>query len=155
MCWHSNYKPIINTAKQDIPVKKVLMHINGKFCSPIFSSIWEIGKELEESFFLTIKPEYNSYLNEYTVSCGFHSCSEVEITKENVFFGDRYMVVNKCKRVLLQHTFDMVVCDFIIPKGASYVVNEEGDYVSNRLKFIKISENYVLDESQSSCNENS
>lgn len=151
MCWHSNHKPIINTADQDIPVKKVLVQIDEELHSPIFSSVWEIGKELKESDSFKITPEYDSSLKEYRVTEGFHSCSEIKLLfEEELYLSVFYIAVNKCMRVIIRHIPFAIVCDFIIPKGASYIVNEEGDYVSDRLKFIKISENYVLDESQSS-----
>lgn len=151
MCWHSNHRPSVIIAEQDIPVKKVLIQINRKLHSPIFSSVWKIGKELKESDSFRITPEYDSSLKEYRVNKGLHSCSEIKLLFEDeLHLSIFYIAVNKCMRVIIQHIPFAVVCDFIIPKGASYIVNEEGDYVSNRLKFIKISENYVLDESQPS-----
>ena len=151
MCWHSNHRPSVIIAEQDIPVKKVLIQIDRIYHSPIFSSVWEIGKELKESDSFRITPEYDSSLKEYRVDKGLHSCSEIKLLFEDeLYLSVFYIAVNKCMRVIVQHIPFAVVCDFIIPKGASYIVNEEGDYVSNRLKFIKISENYVLDESKSS-----
>ena len=124
MCWISNKIPIEKIATENITVQKVLNKTNSnELSSPIYSCIWKKRVKCEE----ISEPEH-LFKDVWTIRNGFHSCEKMCIVD-----GDWYC---KKERIFIKNNFD-ILCEFIIPKGATYYKNENGSYVSNKLKFIK------------------
>ena len=124
MCWISNKIPIEKIATENITVQKVLNKTNSnELSSPIHSCIWKKRVKCEE-----ISEPEQLFKDIWTIHSGFHSCEKMCIVA-----GDWY-----CGKELIfkKDNFD-ILCEFIIPKGATYYKNENGSYVSNKLKFVK------------------
>lgn len=134
MCWMSHNLPVMKIAEEDIPVKKVFrINLFRKLLSPVYTTEWEEGEEKEENIFLLVNSKFERCGENYIMRYGFHSCSEIKFKP----LGQFCQVLNKHNVVVLTcHYTDSVICDCIIPKGSYYFINEEEDYVSNKLKLV-------------------
>lgn len=137
MCWTTKYKPVLETAEKDIPVKKVLdKYDDGQLCSPYFVGFtWEIGKVYEVEM---DEPMGND--GDYVIESGFHSAEEIEkidadengIGYYNVFLANNHTIVLSLE--------ELDIYDAVIPAESNFYVNEYGEFVSDRLKIIGKSE---------------
>lgn len=137
MCWMTKYKPVLETAKKDIPVKKVLeKYGDGQLCSPYFVGFtWEIGKVYEAEMDEPMESD-----GDYVIESGFHSAEEIEqieadengIGYYNVFLANNHTIVLSLEK--------LDIYDAVIPAESNFYVNEYGEFVSDRLKIIGKSE---------------
>jgi len=131
MCWTSVKIPKLKVAKYNIPVFKV-MSLTSK--ADTLSSIYmgfnyEIGKEYTS----TIGEVFGSPV--YCIDEGFHSyslgCTVSAIGKLTMVFA------SKTVHQLDVYGSETILVKCIIPKGSSYYLNENGEYVSNKIKLLK------------------
>lgn len=122
MCWLSyNNTPII--AKKDVVVYKFLKEKKNffnikKYYSPIYGNIKYKKNKLYDLGDLPYKVTGSNDNYVYIRSIGFHS------------FKDKQCVPS-CDILYL----NIVLTKCIIPKGATYYVNKEGEVVSNQIIF--------------------
>jgi hypothetical protein len=122
-------------AEEDIPVKKVFIRNSiGELFSPIFPTEWKEGEEKEETLFLLSNNSRFEQTGEYyIINYGFHSCSKIKFKA----IGEFSYVLNKYDVVILTGSYaNSIICDCVIPKGSYYFINEDEDYVSNKLKLV-------------------
>jgi hypothetical protein len=133
MCWYTKSKTIrVKVAEEDILVVKGLNRKNDEeFYSPIFRFYWKKGVVYHS---ILSGPKADISKETFSISEGFHSCTKL-------IYVDDYMdgipftkMINEFGRTVLCRKYDIV--NAVIPKGALYYVNEEGDYVSNQLKIV-------------------
>ena len=132
MCWRSYKIPVKEIATKDIVVQKILSRDNdGMLVSPVYCSHnWEETKEASLSKDISVEhySDFN-YLDSWDIEYGFHSCEKMTIK-----FGNKWY----CNTEYIFGADDSdVLCEFIIPKGSIYYKNENGCYVSNRLRFVR------------------
>lgn len=123
-------------AENDIPVKKVLCTYNFSqgdvLKSPIIGSfVWKVGEVFECKLGEPIQTEYDGNIVHIIVD-GFHSSSKIS------HFG--FFWINGGEKTLFSYGNNDVLCNAIIPAGSEYYLNEYGDYVSNKMKIIKVGE---------------
>lgn len=147
MCWIGKNCPIV--ADKDISVFKI--GVQKKSSKKIYSyfqfMIYELG--------ITYRSDIVKYDGLHDPDCitileGLHSYSMdvAVIQSKNKYDGSSYIkaVIKRngneklLERYCLNNVeeYKLVVMDCIIPKGATYYKNEDGEIVSNLIKFVKI-----------------
>lgn len=111
---HGYKKPRARTAKEDIPVYKIIKKSN---------------KSLHRGFKYTRRKDYEHeklkhflYDNDYIVEYGFHAYTSLERASEaweGLLFWDR---------------IDTKIVRFTIPAGAEYFMGEDGEVVSGKIR---------------------
>ena len=139
MCWrkYSTIKPFALTAEKDIQCFKVVLTFStlpNTILSPYNYFRYEIGQEYhleEEIKVLTSAAAYEIYQ-------GFHSYSEeVEFRIDK----DEYQIKFGPKKIdwfPLSMGSGINILKCIIPEGSEYFLNDQGEYVSNCIKPIKL-----------------
>ena len=138
MCWKKNdatkkIKPLV--AENDIPCfKVVLCKPHGGFESPYQGFVYSINQTYYHAHDLKIIRSYDKMLCE--VYEGFHSYhknvklySDYYEKKFTIIFNNRLL---DWFPMLLGNMLVVLKC--IIPKGSKYLLNENGEYVSDALK---------------------
>lgn len=134
MCWISKEcnKQI---AEEDISVFKIVC--NDK------KSLFRIFP-YEENTEYSLRKEihvYESNIMNFVINEGFHSyCKKCEIT--HAYGSGFFQVIDLLGTVLLYYS-DHLILECLIPKGASYYINEKGECVSDKLKTLKF---YKIDD---------
>lgn len=134
MCWISKER-IKRIAKEDIPVFKI---VNRDKTSVFRNFLYEenteysLGKEIHV---------YESGIMHFFINEGFHSyCKKCEITY--TYSDGFFRVIDLVGTVLLGRK-SLLILECLIPKGATYYINEEGECVSDKLKTLKF---YKIDD---------
>lgn len=134
MCWKTNHLAVKRIAETDIPVQKVLS-VNteiGNITSPMYIEFeWEVGKVYECKIG---KVHCSDGISRYAINEGFHSSEKL-----NHDCQCNEWVNGGSKHLFIAGFWD-AVCDAVIPAGSEYYLNEDGDYVSNKMKIIKVGE---------------
>lgn len=130
MCWRSKKKPVLQIASEDIAVEKVLL--GGEGClmySPAYTECCWVSGELKCEELGEVEKEKDCYV----VNEGFHSCERITYDGKS----GEWMSFSRGEYVPIFMADDgEIVCKAIIPKGAEYYVNEDGEYVSNMLQIL-------------------
>ena len=132
MCFTANIKNKGHIATRDIRVEKVFLKTHDEDCyrSPFYANCkWKIGEE-KQSFLQKTK---DPIINVLMIEDGLHSAKH--IIKDSTQCWDRYST--KCLIITHLPPKEGVICECIIPKGAEYYYNRNGEYVSNRLILVK------------------
>ena len=138
MCWYSKKEPIKKVAENDVPCFKVVqLNDDGSLVSVYFGKVYKPRRIYKHKNIIPKKIVYKSF-NEYRIREGLHSyATDVEIITGMQSFVMEYGLV-KVGRIPLwfsnNYKFAKVNC--IIPMGAEYYENEQGEYVSTKLKVI-------------------
>ena len=142
MCWIAIKEEDreLHVATKDIKVKKVLEvdHYDG-YCSPCYPMRWEKGRD------------YKTHFVKYGNLCidnGFHSCKEIHTiptqtvgkNKRGYWVCTDYSKTRNYRKPMFHVRENHVLCDFVIPKGARYYLNHYGEYVSDRIRFVGVSD---------------
>ena len=139
MCWEGKYKII--KAKEDIPCFKVCIKKHGLPVGYFTNFVYELNKEYKT----TIEPN-KSYLNRFfrklllnkndtiRIGKGFHSYS-MECRTDYTYNTISIFVYNKegCYIGCYERNSKIVLAKCIIPKGSKYLINCDGEIVSNRI----------------------
>lgn len=143
MCWISN-KAIKQIAKEDIPVFKIVKQCSWLKQDDCLLSLFENFKYKEgETYTADIVIREIEYPNEvdYEISEGLHSYSPDCRIIVGLDYDDKRhaVVVPKNDNLVLSgfiiySDITIIKVNCIIPKGAEYYVNENGEYVSNMIK---------------------
>ena len=128
MCWTTkkgNLKPKV--AKRNIKVIKVL---DEKNFSPVYPHKYFLNKQEEKVNINIQQVTHPDYKIKYFINSGYHSYSKkYKVTKTNFGLILKYKDIIKNWEVEL----NLKTQNFIIPKGATYYLNEHGEYVSDTI----------------------
>ena len=153
MCWRTNHIDIIKkgclVAEEDIPCYKILKDRHDDLESIYYSFQYKFNTEYEND--VNFDDEYSAakladkinnhwgYMVE--VNEGFHSYS-YELTETKRIGINQIKIFRKDNKNLLdwyENKFNLLVkVNCIIPKGSKYLLNEKGEYVSNKIKIIDV-----------------
>lgn len=145
MCWLSNNKPAIKVAEENIPIFKICMKMLSKE-DCVQSYYWEFVYHLNREYDIFEEDGVNAldYCqlldNRYRIDVGFHSYGINVILRVNNN-GDTMFV--ETPRIVIDSyykTKKVIRVNGYIPKGANYVTNEQGEYVSNKIVLTDIQE---------------
>lgn len=130
MCWISK-ECIKQIAEEDIPVFKIVC--NDK-CS--LYRIFPYEENTEYSLEKDIDVHENVIMN-FFINEGFHSyCKKCEIRITDTYSEGFFQVINLIGTILLCDGYHLIL-ECLIPKGATYYINEKGECVSDKLKTLK------------------
>lgn len=124
MCFFKTIKSKVLVAKRDIKVYKIGTYANDTSFNPFFYQEFEYP--INEIMFTKVK--FRDIINR-----GFHSyvtCEIVPFSNDvNIYFRKTLMY---CISLL---AYTVYLGEFIIPKGATYCLNNYGEVVSNKLMY--------------------
>lgn len=147
MCWIENIRSLnLQTADRDIEVYKIVLDASKQSCKSIVRgfnytvdalyNIPTIESEVIDPYYGKIKIEkaYHSYTGiRFICDSSYHIHSGATRCKD-LLFGKR--------RVCIPFENDGYIATFIIPKGATYIINVQGEVVSDKIiytgKYIKL-----------------
>jgi hypothetical protein len=148
MCWNGDNRPIVS--KKDIPVFKI--GLQKKSSKKIYSYFqfmeYELGMTYKSNINIIdydrwFRPDFISILE------GLHSYSmDVDVVKYGGLYIKTVIKRNGNDKLLERYSinkideYNLVIMDCIVPKGATYYINEDGEVVSNLIKFVKINQKY-------------
>jgi hypothetical protein len=132
MCWTIYKFPKRKKAKKDVPIFKILGKHQRAFFYPEFK--YTLGKKYKTTKmknYLSILYEYYILKHGVTIHKAFHSYSgnlKLDITESDA------TIHLKNDRFEIYHDYEQPVVAYgVIPKGATYYVNEKGEIVSNEI----------------------
>ena len=123
MCFYKTRQSKVLIAKRDIKVYKIGAYAEGDSFNPFFYQEFEYP--VNQIVFTKVK-----FTD--TINCGFHSYINCELVSS-------YNNVNlySCGKLILWVSLPTVYLgEFIIPKGATYCLNNNGEVVSDKLMYI-------------------
>lgn len=140
MCWKSSEVPEIQKAPRDIPVFKVC-RIKVEDGVKIITSYYMLKVYLLNKRYTKSTPlEFGfwdsfifTFRNYYYINEGFHSYDKACYFNKNCI---EYILRNKNGNCLDRYNIDehIIIVNGYIPKGASYCVNDYGEYVSDEIE---------------------
>jgi hypothetical protein len=147
MCWTNKSKPIEKLANNDIPVYKLVIDNGENSVLSYFyndkNTPFKRGKVQKK---VRIFPCYYLEGGYYEINEGYHSYSlncklEKILNNHDISISEQLWYVhkideNKKEKYWLKDTDR--IGKFIIPKGVIYYVNDDGDYVSEKIKLVDI-----------------
>ena len=144
MCWITNKTKhtVPHFAKKNIMVKKVLtLNKFSKFLtSPVYSTFnWYVGEVRTENIRYVDRSDIK-----LGIDGGFHSAARIE-RKVCKTYGIDTKFVSSTKNgghevMMFSCDNNDFICDFVIPKGSTYYMNEYGEYVSDRIVFLGVND---------------
>lgn len=146
MCWSAIKKSDINrlTAKDNIPVTK-FVNVIGE--NNIYSMFYDFNYNVGQVYKTNICLRKLNTLDTFVVENGFHSYyTKVKLLRIN---ETRFSVIInsldlgfvwKHPSTYVKGLGNLAIADCIIPKGAHYFLNYNGEYVSDAIKIINVYE---------------
>ena len=122
MCFYKTKQSKVLKAKRDIKVYKIGVYADEGIFKPFFRSYFE---------YFTNQIVFEKVKFTDTINCGFHSYINCELVSS-------YNNVNlySCgKLILWVSLLSVYLGEFIIPKGATYCLNNNGEVVSDKLMY--------------------
>ena len=135
MCWTVSMTPQSKLAEEDIPVFKIVRRNLKAYYRNFHYSIGEVFKtEISVPMYSPCKVFYieegfHSYSNQECKTAITETLSEPIITVFHMFHGELYR---------LDSYIDACILECVIPKGSIYYINPRGEYVSDKIKPIKV-----------------
>jgi hypothetical protein len=127
--------PQSKLAEEDIPVFKIVKRNLTAYYRNFHYSIGEVFKtEISVPMYSPCKVFYieegfHSYSNQECKTAITETLSEPIITVFHMFHGELYR---------LDAYMDACILECVIPKGSIYYLNHKGEYVSNKIKPVKV-----------------
>ena len=123
MCFYKTKQSKVLKAKRDIVVYKIGVYADEGIFKPFFYSYF--GYTVNHIVFEKVK-----FTD--TINCGFHSYINCELVSS---YND--VKLYSCGKSILWVSLPTVYLgEFIIPKGATYCLNNNGEVVSDKLMYI-------------------
>ena len=124
MCFWKSKQSKVLIAKRDIKVYKIGVYADENIFKPFFRSYFE---------YFTNQIVFEKVKFTYTINCGFHSYINCKLVSfyNNV---DLYSCGNLMGYIGLA-IYKVYLGEFIIPKGATYCLNNNGEVVSDKLMY--------------------
>lgn len=146
MCWTSKTKPLVKTAEENIPIFKICRSDYSKTVDEVYSFYREFTYKLNKEYThkgSTLHPIKSVLYDEYVIDIGFHSYSaditDVHIRKNLI--GDNVIWINlltypsyvtyRMYNIFIKNR--VIRVNGYIPRGASYVINNNGECVSDKI----------------------
>ena len=120
MCFYKTKQSKVLKAKRDIKVYKIGVYADGGIFKPFFRSYFE---------YFTNQIVFEKVKFTDTINCGFHSYINCEL----VSFYNKVNLCSCGKLILWVPLLSVYLGEFIIPKGATYCLNSNGEVVSDKL----------------------
>lgn len=137
MCWLSKEFVRPQVAEGDIKVIKLLgKSESGTFHAPIYPFTYEFGKVYTEPAFEgPVLAEGKMWYNGmYKIEDAFHTFSpDCRMCDEDIWMNSMHLDTDdRCELC------DMCICLAVIPKGATYCLNDNGEYASDKIRIDKV-----------------
>ena len=120
MCFWKSKQSKVLKAKRDIKVYKIGVYADEDIFNPFFRSYFE---------YFTNQIVFEKVKFTDTINCGFHSYINCEL----VSFYNKVNLYSCGKLILWVPLLSVYLGEFIIPKGATYCLNSNGEVVSDKL----------------------
>ena len=122
MCFNKTRQSKVLIAKRDIKVYKIGVYADECIFKPFFRSHFE---------YFTNQIVFEKVKFTDTINCGFHSYINCEL----VSFYTKVNLYSCGKLILWVPLLSVYLGEFIIPKGATYCLNNNGEVVSDKLMY--------------------
>ena len=146
MCW-IEIKDNINfqVADKDIKVYKIVFDANKQFCTSIVRGF---NYTVNILYTISIESEViDPYCGKIKIEKAYHSYTEIHFIWDSSYRihsgGTRYkdLLFGK-QKVCIPIKNDAYIATFVIPKGATYIINTKGEIVSDKIiytgKYLKL-----------------
>ena len=122
MCFYKTKQSKVLKAKRDIKVYKIGVYADEGIFKPFFRSYFE---------YFTNQIVFEKVKFTDTINCGFHSYINCKL----VPFYNNVNLYSCGKLILWVSLLTVYLGEFIIPKGATYCLNNNGEVVSDKLMY--------------------
>ena len=122
MCFWKSKQSKVLRAKRDIKVYKIGVYADDGIFKPFFRGYFE---------YFTNQIVFEKVKFTDTINCGFHSYINCEL----VSFYNRVNLYSCGKLILWAPLLTVYLGEFIIPKRATYCLNNNGEVVSDKLMY--------------------
>lgn len=135
MCWTCNINKLkAQIAKEDINVYKIVKKATKKYCISPFMDYTYYSKDIQPSLTLGVTIEPRSIFAK--IIEGYHSYSSVNFVCVPDIFGGCVKTIQCGNRDrIFRVDNSLYLATFIIPSGCVYFTNEEGEIVSNKIRY--------------------
>ena len=142
MCWAERLENTnIQIADKDIKVYKVVYKANKKSCKSCVRGFMYEANTLYKMPFIELEKSYihrmYSVISMIYIQEAYHSYTKIQYTlsgiykKDSIYTGKRIIFGNQLREIILYNPY--YVATFVIPKGATYIINTKGEIVSNKI----------------------
>ena len=138
MCWAERLENVnIQIADKDIEVYKIVTYTNKQSCVSIIKNFNYTANILYKIPIL----EYDGIARKYGVlkiEKAYHSYTRIQFVCNSTFrvvkgvYRCKSIILGN-KRMLMSFENDGYIATFIIPKGATYIINTKGEIVSDKI----------------------
>lgn len=138
MCWIEILRNVkYQVADKDIEVYKIVKKATKEYCISPFMDYTYYSKDIQPSLTLGVMIEPRSIFAKITE--GYHSYSSVNFVCDSIVPG----IFGGCVKTIQCGNRDRIfrvdnflyLATFIIPSGFVYFTNEEGEIVSNKIRY--------------------
>ena len=138
MCWTCNINKLkAQIAKEDINVYKIVKKATKEYCISPFMDYTYYSKDIQPS--LTLKVTIEPYSIFVKIAEGYHSYSFVNFVCDSIVEGTcgGCVKIIQCgnRKEIFRVDNSLYLATFIIPSGYVYFTNEEGEIVSNKIRY--------------------
>lgn len=138
MCWTCNINKLkAQIAKEDINVYKIVKNATKKYCISPFMGYTYYSEDIQPSLTLRVTIEPLSIFAK--IIEGYHSYSSVNFVCDsivlNIFRGCVKTIQCGNRDRIFRVDNSLYLATFIIPSGYVYFTNEEGEIVSNKIRY--------------------
>lgn len=156
MCWRTNESVVLKKAEKDIKTFKILYARKKKFLFytygiDIISYFMKFPYELNKQYSIMNHLVPFRSGSEYIICDGFHSYSskycKVKLSNNDLYdikvrfeSPDENFLILDYSSGIIRKRYKTVIAHAIIPKGAKYAFNEEGECVSDKIIITDIEE---------------
>ena len=138
MCWTCNINKLkAQIAKEDINVYKIVKKATKEYCISPFMDYTYYSKDIQPSLTLGVTIEPRSIFAKITE--GYHSYYSVNFVCDsivpNIFGGCVKTIQCGNRDRIFRVDNSLYLATFIIPSGYVYFTNEEGEIVSNKIRY--------------------
>lgn len=134
MCWTCNINKLkAQIAKEDINVYKIVKKATKKYCISPCMDYTYYSKDIQPSLTLGVTIEPRSIFAKITE--GYHSYSSVNFVCDSIVLGIVKTIQCGNRDRIFRVDNSLYLATFIILSGYVYFTNEEGEIVSNKIRY--------------------
>ena len=142
MCWAERLENVnIQIADKDIEVYKVVYKADKKSCKSCVRGFMYEANTLYKMPPIQINKSYMyrtySVISMIYIQEAYHSYTKIQYTlsgiyeKDPIYTGKSIIFGNQLREIILYNPY--YVATFVIPKGATYIINTKGEIVSDKI----------------------
>ena len=142
MCWAERKEAVdIQIADKDIEVYKVVYKADKKSCKSCVRGFMYEANTLYKIPSIELKKSYiyrmYRVISMIYIQEAYHSYTKIQYTfsriyeKDSIYTGKRIIFGNQLRSIILDNPY--YIATFIIPKGATYIINTKGEIVSDKI----------------------